>query len=573
MDHYEVLGISRNSSQEDIKKAYRKETMKWHPDRNNDSAESKSRFYQITDAYKVLSEVDSRARYDNFDASSTSWGYEKYADSDSDATGAGADDSQSKHGRDENQSKGGRDDSFEGEAYREVMLDFAIKLAQYGMPIQEISSSLQQRGCLLRVADSIADSAFKINAQYSSTRRNRGDASSGIKQQKEELQKAFVGVPSVIWSPENTVDYYLPIFRGFAQKSGTASRLSVNLNSRLLRILAFSLLFFIIFIISLNNIPGNSELKIISDQALLMLPIAILTLMFLWTLYRKLWLITAIAIGAFIGALTITALLLPQALNNDTGALVTIALSCYTPFLFITLFANYFYYLKANKTIRRANEKFASHQEKIVWINNRAGTSLIAVLVFLSVLALFYLSPQSEWLVDHFESAGLTDLEPDLSVEKLKSREDEAGHFFKIAESHFNKNPPDYLKAKMAYTVSAEKGSLLAAYQLGYMYYNGVGIAQNDIQAFDYFELATRSPLAYQPHNLELATGYLAEAYNNLGVMYQSGYGTQQDQNKAMNMYRIGAKFGSMNAKINMGAKILTTSSLPRTAIAEMNRK
>ena len=104
----------------------------------------------------------------------------------------------------------------------------------------------------------------------------------------------------------------------------------------------------------------------------------------------------------------------------------------------------------------------------------------------------------------------------------------------------------------MAYSNAADSGSLLAAYKLGYMHYVGVGVKQNDLAALDYFELATRTSLAFQPHSLQLTTEFLAEAYNNLGIMYQDGYGTQRNTRKAGEMYRMAIEFGSENARQNL---------------------
>lgn len=63
-DYYNVLGIPRNASQDDIKKAYRTLAMRWHPDRNPGNEEVVQRFKDITEAYRTLSDPDKRARYD-----------------------------------------------------------------------------------------------------------------------------------------------------------------------------------------------------------------------------------------------------------------------------------------------------------------------------------------------------------------------------------------------------------------------------------------------------------------------------------------------------------------------------
>jgi molecular chaperone DnaJ len=65
-DYYEVLGLNRDASDEDIKKAYRKLAMKHHPDRNPDSKESEERFKEAKEAYEVLSEPEKRRAYDAY---------------------------------------------------------------------------------------------------------------------------------------------------------------------------------------------------------------------------------------------------------------------------------------------------------------------------------------------------------------------------------------------------------------------------------------------------------------------------------------------------------------------------
>jgi molecular chaperone DnaJ len=65
-DFYEVLGINRDASDEDIKKAYRKLAMKWHPDRNPDNPKAEDRFKEAKEAYEILSDAPKRSAYDQF---------------------------------------------------------------------------------------------------------------------------------------------------------------------------------------------------------------------------------------------------------------------------------------------------------------------------------------------------------------------------------------------------------------------------------------------------------------------------------------------------------------------------
>jgi molecular chaperone DnaJ len=65
-DYYEVLGVTREASEEEIKRAYRKAALKWHPDRNRNNPQAEAKFKEAAEAYEVLSEPDKRARYDRF---------------------------------------------------------------------------------------------------------------------------------------------------------------------------------------------------------------------------------------------------------------------------------------------------------------------------------------------------------------------------------------------------------------------------------------------------------------------------------------------------------------------------
>lgn len=66
IDYYQVLGLDKNASEADIKKAYRKLARKYHPDLNPDNAEAQKKFQQINEANEVLSDAEKRAKYDKY---------------------------------------------------------------------------------------------------------------------------------------------------------------------------------------------------------------------------------------------------------------------------------------------------------------------------------------------------------------------------------------------------------------------------------------------------------------------------------------------------------------------------
>lgn len=78
-DYYEVLGVNKNASEEEIKKAYRKLALKWHPDKNPDNREqAQKNFQEIAEAYSTLSNKDKRQKYDLGDSNDFGIGFTRF---------------------------------------------------------------------------------------------------------------------------------------------------------------------------------------------------------------------------------------------------------------------------------------------------------------------------------------------------------------------------------------------------------------------------------------------------------------------------------------------------------------
>jgi molecular chaperone DnaJ len=65
-DYYEILGVSKNASKDEIKKAYRKQALKWHPDKNPGDKSAEEKFKEAAEAYEILSNDEKKARYDRY---------------------------------------------------------------------------------------------------------------------------------------------------------------------------------------------------------------------------------------------------------------------------------------------------------------------------------------------------------------------------------------------------------------------------------------------------------------------------------------------------------------------------
>ena len=87
MDFYEILGVAKNATQDEIKKAYRKLAMEYHPDRNKWDKQKEEKFKEINEAYSTLSDEQKRRNYDMFGKSWASgnpfwWGFQGWVDVD-----------------------------------------------------------------------------------------------------------------------------------------------------------------------------------------------------------------------------------------------------------------------------------------------------------------------------------------------------------------------------------------------------------------------------------------------------------------------------------------------------------
>jgi len=87
-DYYEVLGISRDASLDDIKRAYRKLAMDYHPDRNPGDAEAEEKFKEAAEAYEILKDEEKRRLYDTYGHAGLKGGYETFSGFDFDLSDA-----------------------------------------------------------------------------------------------------------------------------------------------------------------------------------------------------------------------------------------------------------------------------------------------------------------------------------------------------------------------------------------------------------------------------------------------------------------------------------------------------
>lgn len=132
MDYYQVLGVSPNAGQQEVKSAYRRQAMKWHPDKNPDKAGAEVRFKQISAAYSVLSDANERAQYDRL-RSETGFVAEEEA-----------------------RSSWAFNADTAAQMFLREMLELAQELTLQNIPWNRISAELMSRGCPQHIAIEIA---------------------------------------------------------------------------------------------------------------------------------------------------------------------------------------------------------------------------------------------------------------------------------------------------------------------------------------------------------------------------------------------------------------------------------
>lgn len=177
-DYYNSLGIPKTASQDEIKKAYRKSAMQYHPDRAGKSAEAK--FKEVNEAYQVLSDPQKRAAYDRFGEAGVNG-----------AGGAGGFGGSQQGGFSQGGfGQGGFDfsgfggggglgsifeDLFEG-AFSQVQAEISISIPQAVLGDEIIFQTQQGDKLKLRIPPGVHDgSQFRFRAKGAQTRRGRGD--------------------------------------------------------------------------------------------------------------------------------------------------------------------------------------------------------------------------------------------------------------------------------------------------------------------------------------------------------------------------------------------------------------
>jgi len=522
MNYYKILGVPENATQVEIKKAYRREAMKCHPDRNSNSPGSKLRFQEIAQAYKTLSDVNLRNEYDawlhpepneSYDSSERYHEESEYQREDPNPHEEPASDSSS--------------DDYADTIFWEEMLDFAIELAAAGMQEEEIYLNLSRKGCPNGIAKAIAKKSFQIHQKYSGTSTNSKQKEKTHKRPTKKipikLYEAFIGEKSLFLS-RNSKGLYLDKFQKFDTRE--------NLNFITSISFSFPLLIATILlspIPTLMWIPGRRIRSLPLPFNILML--GILSISFLVAVF-----------GVYLP---------PNSLANFLLSFTaTLYVLLYIPALMLCFYGRFIYYRYALLQIECAEELTDSEDEKIAWLKSRGGRSLPVKIITIAGIILV----TGGGILNQMLDQPTTKLEPSTTKQnRAINQTSSESKILNQADVHFNSEPPDFKKALELYTRAADKGSIYGAYATGYMHYFGEGVVENGNIALKYFDLVTKSSPASQGQYSNIEKEYVANSFNYLGLIYQYGYGTNTDIVKSVSMYNKAIEYGSYWAKYNLG--------------------
>ena len=192
MNYYEILGIGKNASTLEIKAAYRREAMKWHPDRHQGSKEKSDatiKFKIIAEAYRTLSNSQLRAAYDENIYKNSNEQFSENSSSSDD--------------------KGDKKDDATT-IFNEQMLDLASELAAQGFDVGKIYNTLISLGCPTAIARAAAAFVFKKHSPQENDSDTQPKNESN-QNKREEFFKALIG--------EKNQKFYLTKFLEFDKKS------------------------------------------------------------------------------------------------------------------------------------------------------------------------------------------------------------------------------------------------------------------------------------------------------------------------------------------------------------------
>lgn len=547
-----MLGIQADASLDEIKFAFRREASKWHPDKAGDAQEAKQNFQALNQAYQML-----KGKNRNFSESAA---YTTSAPPDYEI------------------------DSIDGEVW-DTLFEYALSLTRTGMSPQDVADDIRLQGYAPLVAHKLSDKAAKYLRRYPSEPDAESPGrrkSTFFKSAKidDKLSQAFLGGDYPFTGSRKmrqTINYYQDVFRDLYQNELDGSWLPANKNRYLFKLLTRSVLLFSLIAAVVFYFPFLTTYIPLDVFDLFQLPNMVLSLMLVWAMSKKLWGLSLLGLIFFSATQMYFYYSMPGSLADGIGKVAMTGLVGFIPFILLVYFSNYIYYQKARGVIESVCLDYYDEVDRRYFIKKKGSTSKAQALLIAIPLTLYFLHvvPENGSLNEKINwvlSGGERRAENSDIIQAQKKTLD-TGQLFAQAEYYYNQQPADYQQAVPAYADAARSGSLLAAYKLGYMYLHGLGVPQDDARALDYFQHAVDSPLSSQPHSLALTTGWLAESYNSLGIMYLGGYAVARDQNRARRMFLLAKNFGSSRvvSVLSDGRQLAREQLLGFVAVPDFN--